>query len=48
MSDASSQELGLLARLVILLAIVLIVPGGVGVGTFQRFWHDLVEGRTRR
>jgi hypothetical protein len=47
MGDASSQELSLLAKLVILLAIVLIVAGvlwhGVTVGTFQRFWHDLVD-----
>jgi hypothetical protein len=47
MSDASSQELGFLAKLVILLAIVLIVAGilwhGVGLAAFQRFWHDLVE-----
>jgi hypothetical protein len=47
MGNASSQELGLLAKLVIVLAIVLIVAGvlwhGVRVGTFERFWHDLVE-----
>jgi hypothetical protein len=47
MSDAASQELGVLAKLVILLAIVLIVAGvlwhGVTVEAFQRFWHDLVE-----
>jgi hypothetical protein len=47
MSDANPQELGVLAKLVVLLAIVLIVAGvlwnGVTVETFQRFWHDLVE-----
>jgi hypothetical protein len=47
MSDANPQELGLLAKLVIAIAIVLIVAGvlwhGVTVAAFQRFWHDLVE-----
>jgi uncharacterized membrane protein YjgN (DUF898 family) len=47
MSDGTPQELGVLAKLVILLAIVLIVAGavwhGVTVASFQRFWHDLVE-----
>ena len=47
MSNTKSQDLGLLAKLVIVLAIVLIVAGalwhGVTVQTFQRFWHDLVE-----
>src|SRR5437762_9033695 len=47
MGNANSQELGLLAKLVIVLAIVLIVTGalwhGVTVQAFQRFWHDLVE-----
>jgi uncharacterized membrane protein YjgN (DUF898 family) len=47
MSNATPQELGVLAKLVIALAIVLIVAGvvwhGVTVATFQRFWHDLVE-----
>ena len=47
MSDATPQELGVLAKLVIVLAIVLIVAGvlwnGVTVEAFQRFWHDLVE-----
>ena len=47
MGNANSQELGLLAKLVIVLAIVLIVAGalwhGVTVQAFQRFWHDLVE-----
>jgi hypothetical protein len=47
MSNATPQELGVLAKLVILLAIVLIVAGvlwhGVTLATLQRFWHDLVE-----
>jgi hypothetical protein len=47
MSDADARELGLLAKLVIALAIVLIIAGvlwhGVTVETLQRFWHDLVE-----
>ena len=47
MSDANAQELGFLARLVIVLAIVLIVVGllwhGVTVEALQRFWHDLIE-----
>jgi hypothetical protein len=47
MTDANSQELGVLAKLVIVLGIVLIVVGvvwhGVTVASFQRFWHDLVE-----
>jgi hypothetical protein len=47
MSDANPQDLGLLAKLVIVLAIVLFVAGvvwhGVTVETFQRLWHDLVE-----
>ena len=46
MSDANAQELGFLARLVIVLATVLIVVGllwhGVTVEAFQRFWHDLI------
>jgi uncharacterized membrane protein YjgN (DUF898 family) len=47
MSDANPQELGVLAKLVIVLAIVLIVAGvlwhGATVEAFQRFWHDLLE-----
>ena len=47
MTDANSQELGLLAKLVIAIAILLIVAGvlwhGVTIATFQRVWHDLVE-----
>ena len=47
MSGTTSQELGVLAKLVIVLAIVLIVVGvvwhGVTGDAFRRFWHDLVE-----
>jgi len=47
MSDATSQELGILAKLVLVLAVVLIVAGvvwhGVTVDASRRFWHDLVE-----
>jgi hypothetical protein len=47
MSNAAPQELGVLAKLVIVLAIVLIVAGvlwhGVTGATLRRFWHDLVE-----
>ena len=47
MNDATSQELGILAKLVLVLAIVLIVAGvlwhGVTFDAFHRFWHDLVE-----
>jgi len=47
MSDATPQELGILAKLVLLLAVVLIVAGvvwhGVTSETLRRFWHDLVE-----
>ena len=44
------QELGLLAKLVIGLAIILFVAGvvwhGITVATFQRLWHDLIERPT--
>ena len=47
MNDATSQELGIMAKLVLVLAIVLIVAGvvwhGVTGEAFRRFWHDLVE-----
>jgi hypothetical protein len=47
MADTSSQGLGLLAKLVVAFAIVLIVGGvlwhGITVGNFQRIWHDLIE-----
>lgn len=46
-SDAEPQKLGVLAKLVIAVAIALIVSGvlwhGVTAATFHRFWHDLVE-----
>ena len=51
MSGANQQELGLLAKLVIGLAIILFVAGvvwhGVTVATFQRLWHDLIEEPTQ-
>jgi hypothetical protein len=47
MSNATPQELGVLAKLVLVLAIVLIVAGvvwhGVTAETLRGFWHDLVE-----
>ena len=47
MSDATRQELGILAKLVLVLAVVLIVAGvvwhGVTAESLRRFWHDLVE-----
>jgi hypothetical protein len=47
MTDANPQELGLLAKLIVVFGIVLFVAGvlwhGVTAATFQRFWHDLVE-----
>ena len=46
MSDAKTQELGFLAKVVIGFAIVLFVAGvvwhGVTVEAFQRLWRDLV------
>jgi hypothetical protein len=51
MSDAKTQELGFLAKLVVGLAIVLFVAGvvwhGVTVATFERLWHDLIERPTQ-
>ena len=51
MSDAKTQELGFLAKVVIGLAIVLFVAGvvwhGVTIATFQRLWHDLIERPTQ-
>jgi len=45
MADANPQELGVLARLVIALALVLIVADvlwhGITAGTFERLWHNL-------
>jgi hypothetical protein len=47
MNNPGPQELGLLAKLVIAIAIALIVAGvlwhGLTFKTFERFWHDLVE-----
>ncbi len=50
MTYADSRELGLLAKIVIALGVVLIVGGalwhGVTVDAFERLWHDLVERPT--
>jgi len=50
MTDTNEEELGLLAKLVIALAILLIVAGvlwhGVTVAVFKRLWHNLVEEPT--
>jgi uncharacterized protein YjeT (DUF2065 family) len=47
MRNAAPQELGVLAKLVIVLGIVLIVTGvvwhGVTGDAWRRFWHDLIE-----
>lgn len=47
MTSPHPQELGLLAKLVIACAILLIAAGvlwhGVTTETFQRIWHDFVE-----
>jgi hypothetical protein len=47
MSDAGSQDLGLLAKLVIVLAILLFIGGvvwhGVTAATIQRLLYDLLE-----
>ena len=47
MSNATPQELGVLAKLVIVLAVVLIVAGvlwhGVTGAALRQFWHDLIE-----
>ena len=46
MTDAEHQELGLLAKAVVAVAIVLFVMGffwhGITLKAFQQFWHDLV------
>jgi hypothetical protein len=46
MLNTNTQELGFLAKLVILFAVALILVGiawhGVSIPTFQRIWHDLV------
>lgn len=50
MTDAEPQELGLMPKLVIATAILLIAAGalwhGVTAAVFERFWHDLVERPT--
>jgi hypothetical protein len=47
MADAQPQELGLIAKLVIALAVVLISAGvvwhGVTLATFQRIGYNLIE-----
>ena len=47
MTDAHPQDLGILAKLVIVLAVLLFVAGvlwhGVTSATIQRLWHDLFE-----
>ena len=47
MTDADYRELGLLAKAVVLVAIVLFVMGffwhGVSLKVVDEFWHDLVE-----
>jgi hypothetical protein len=47
MTDADHQELGLLAKAVIVVAIVLFATGilwhGVSLKVVEQFWHDLVE-----
>jgi hypothetical protein len=47
MSSAGSQDLGILAKLVIVLALMLFVAGilwhGVTAATLQRLWQDLFE-----
>ena len=47
MNDAAPQELGVLAKLVLVFAVVLMVAGVVWHGhtgdVFRQFWHDLIE-----
>ena len=47
MTDADYQELGLLAKTVIVVAAVLFVTGvfwhGISLKVFEQFWHDLIE-----
>src|SRR5215471_21020747 len=47
MTDADHQDLGLLAKAVIAVAVVLFVMGffwhGVSLKVAEQFWHDLVE-----
>ena len=47
MADEQPQKLGLLAKLVLAFAAMMIVAGvvwhGITAATFQRIWHDMVE-----
>ena len=47
MTDAEHQELGLLAKAVIVVAAILFVSGalwhGISPKVAEQFWHDLVE-----
>ena len=47
MTDAEYQELGLLAKAVIVVAAILFVTGvlwhGISLKVLEQFWHDLVE-----
>lgn len=47
MAELEAQELRLLARFVLALAILLVIAGmvwhGVSIGVFQRIWRDLME-----
>jgi hypothetical protein len=50
MTETDPAELGLVAKLVMVVAIVLIVAGvlwhGLTVQTFERFWYDLIDRTT--
>ena len=47
MTNAEHQELGLLSKAVIAVAVVLFIMGffwhGVSLNVVEQFWHDLVE-----
>jgi hypothetical protein len=47
MTDAESQKLSLLAKLIVALILALIVAGvvwhGVSIPTFRRIWHQLID-----
>ena len=47
MTDAEYQELGLLAKAVIVVAAILFVTGvlwhGISLKVLEQFWHDLIE-----
>src|SRR6516164_8273538 len=47
MTDADHQDLGLLAKAVIAVAVVLFITGalwhGVSLKVIEQFWHDLIE-----